>query len=698
MIWRLMCSEMADYIHGFGLHAGNGPFTSASYATTGSPWVQTCANRPGRPLWVATGCSDSYASCSGATNAWGTFSKDLLGCTGSEVWTNRGGSYGNVDCSRFTGCSQASGTATSEVCLYRSMNHLFPTLPTLEQPNPLANVFNNRNRGAQLPAVTHAYNEIWGANSPPSTAPMPSFVHDRFATATAVSVTYYASSTCEHGATHATQTISINGECQVTTDAVSTITRGYTGDNSLGFKRTSSTVIFCYANTTTQCNTLLAAADTSHAQCGVGSSPSKPLATEKCHPPIGVPFFGDAPMHHSAVFSLVFPPPPPPSPTYLHATSAEFRAYRDVACADAAPQQIATLTIGAACSQHWSYSFLAENLHESWFGLKHTSSSPSKLVACTGPSKSGCDQAVASVGTTFPAYSHCLCGSNTRYTYGTAIDGWTTDTGMQRYCDDTELAWACAADPTHSGRMYLAAQCCSAGSPPPPPPYHGHSQWIASCRELRADLLDGSCVTNEATQGHYSVRMTLPSPPPPSPLPSPPLPLPSPSSSSSPSLSSPSPSSSQPPPPPVVLTFTSSLSVSEFGGEAQQLVKVNVARTLGVSESLVQVSVEAASVRVTVTISTASSEQATSFKATLENTLSSVDSATAALGVPVVSTPNVIIDTSGSGVGDDDSGGAPVGIIAGGASGGVALIVAFVIYLKCRRTTSRTKPTMSSTV
>jgi len=92
---------------------------------------------------------------------------------------------------------------------------------------------------------------------------------------------------------------------------------------------------------------------------------------------------------------------------------------------------------------------------------------------------------------------------------------------------------------------------------------------------------------------------------------------------------------------PVTVTFTSPGDVSDFDATDRATVKTGIATEAGVAESAVTVAVEAASVRVTVTITTASAAQATSIANTLTASLSSAGAATTVIGVTVSATPTV---------------------------------------------------------
>jgi hypothetical protein len=109
------------------------------------------------------------------------------------------------------------------------------------------------------------------------------------------------------------------------------------------------------------------------------------------------------------------------------------------------------------------------------------------------------------------------------------------------------------------------------------------------------------------------------------------------------------------------------------------------------------VTVQPASVEVTVTIGTASDAQADAISATFTSLLSSTQAATSVLGVPVEGgTPSVsVVDDDDGDVADGggDSGGSSsevnVGIVAGAAAaGGVALLA---IYFKLADTYYRRK-------
>jgi hypothetical protein len=111
-----------------------------------------------------------------------------------------------------------------------------------------------------------------------------------------------------------------------------------------------------------------------------------------------------------------------------------------------------------------------------------------------------------------------------------------------------------------------------------------------------------------------------------------------------------------------------------------------------VSEAVVDVAVVSASVHVTVTISTTSGTQASSFESTLATSLGTVASATAVLGVPVTSTPTISVDTGATGAdsGEDESS-VPIGAIAGGAGGGavVVILVALAVVICKKRMAGR---------
>ena len=111
--------------------------------------------------------------------------------------------------------------------------------------------------------------------------------------------------------------------------------------------------------------------------------------------------------------------------------------------------------------------------------------------------------------------------------------------------------------------------------------------------------------------------------------------------------------------------------------------KTNAAHEAGVDESAVDVAVEAASVKVTVTIATASVAQATSVRSSLSASLANASAATSVLGVPVSSTPSVasggatttIVIEINSGD-DDDDGSAAQGLTVGIFVGiGAAMLV-----------------------
>lgn len=134
-----------------------------------------------------------------------------------------------------------------------------------------------------------------------------------------------------------------------------------------------------------------------------------------------------------------------------------------------------------------------------------------------------------------------------------------------------------------------------------------------------------------------------------------------------------------PPPPPlaallytVVITFVISGTVSDVDVAS---LRTKIAEVAEVDVAAVEVSVQAASVRVRAVILASDAADASRISAACASALSSLSAASAALGVTVESIPTIATETapapSTSGSGD---GGSSLGPIIGGASGGVALI------------------------
>lgn len=147
-----------------------------------------------------------------------------------------------------------------------------------------------------------------------------------------------------------------------------------------------------------------------------------------------------------------------------------------------------------------------------------------------------------------------------------------------------------------------------------------------------------------------------------------------------PSCNAPPPSA--PPPPPstetVVVSLVAPGSVSEYQGRTDDL-KQAFATVAGVDSSAVEVTITAASVRITATIAVPGTTTATAMTTSLKAELATAELATAALGFTVESVP--VVTKSGGGGDDGLSAGAIAGIVIG-VLVGVALIGAGIMLLK----------------
>ena len=179
-------------------------------------------------------------------------------------------------------------------------------------------------------------------------------------------------------------------------------------------------------------------------------------------------------------------------------------------------------------------------------------------------------------------------------------------------------------------------------------------------------------------------------PPPPSPLPPPPPPPPP-----SPSPPPPPPSPSPPPPPPVVLTMTASGSVGDYADTTS--LRSSIATAAGVDASAVTIAITAGSVLITATIAVPASTTPAAMQTTLSSSLGTAATASAALGIAVVSVPTIIVAapppppplSPSLPPPDSDSGdtGLPLAAVIGAAAGGAVLlcgVVGLVIFVRSR--------------
>jgi hypothetical protein len=141
-------------------------------------------------------------------------------------------------------------------------------------------------------------------------------------------------------------------------------------------------------------------------------------------------------------------------------------------------------------------------------------------------------------------------------------------------------------------------------------------------------------------------------------------------------------------PPDVLVAFVSPGDVSEFDAADRLAVKTSLAAEAAVPPTAVTVTVRAASVLVTATIATTSAAQAASIQSSLAASLSTPAAAQSVLGVPVSSTPTVVVSApSGDDDGGGGGGGVPMAAVIGGGVGGALVIgVLIVAALKWGRT------------
>ena len=111
-------------------------------------------------------------------------------------------------------------------------------------------------------------------------------------------------------------------------------------------------------------------------------------------------------------------------------------------------------------------------------------------------------------------------------------------------------------------------------------------------------------------------------------------------------------SQSPPSPPPstesVVLTLTASGSVSDYSDDDKSSLQQKVAYAAGVDESLVTISIAAASVRITATIAVPATTTSAAVRKSLSTSLGTADTASAALGITVESDPTIAVETIAS--------------------------------------------------
>jgi len=144
-----------------------------------------------------------------------------------------------------------------------------------------------------------------------------------------------------------------------------------------------------------------------------------------------------------------------------------------------------------------------------------------------------------------------------------------------------------------------------------------------------------------------------------------------------------------------VLTLTASGSVGDYSDTTA--LRRAIAASAGVAPSSTVITVEAASVIITATI-TVPASSAASVQASLSSSLGTAAAASTALGITVESDPTVTISTTssltptaladaGASNVEDDSGSISMGTIIGGACGGLAVVAALVgvgVYVKMK--------------